>query len=286
MIRFFLMTSALVGLSACGDGNPFFESEETSADDTPGNVYLENTSGTIIVNDISYDPVADQVIINNIPFDDPNNRYDRVTTETFANDFDAYESNPAPGSTEFDYYAIFKRTTHAQVAATGTAEYVTFGFGGGGAQRLTAAPTLPSTGIYSYTGEYAAVRTTINSGAPNDIEYITGDARLTVDIDDFDTTGAATGIVNNRQAYDTTGAPTGAVTGFISLAVTDIDFSNATTEVGTATHIDGGVTIGTGNWQGVLAGPNGEELAGVLFVAGDPSVGGAIQEIGGFTTNQ
>lgn len=282
MIRNYLAMTVAVCLVGCGDGNPFTDADDDAPDEDPGSVYFDNQSERLVVNNIGYDPATDQVIINNIPFDDPLNRYDRITTEAFTNSFDAYESNPAAGTNEIQYFAVFRRTTNSRVAAAGTDRYIDFGYAGAGAQRLSGLPTLPSTGIYSYNGEYAAVRTTLDPGLGNRVEYVTGDVTMRVDFDDFDGTGAAGATVQNRTLYDTTGAPLGPLAGFISLQDTDIDFVNRILVEADATEFDGtGTEVATGNWNGVFAGPNGAEIAGIVFVKGTTT-----QEVGGLIVNR
>lgn len=282
MIRSFQAMTVAVCLAGCGDGNPFTDTEEDAPDTDPGSVYFDDQSDRLVVNNIGYDPATDQVIINNIPFDDPQNRYDRIPTEAFANNFDAYESNPAPGTNEIQYFAVFRQTSNSQVAAAGTGEYVDFGYSGAGAQRLSGRPILPTTGIYSYNGEYAAVRTTLSPSTGNTVEYVTGDVAMSVDFDDFDNTGAVGGVIGNRIVYDTTGAALGPLAGFITLRDTDIDFTNQTIVEAEAIAFDGtGTSVGTGNWSGIFAGPNGEEIAGIVFV--DSST---VREVGGLVTSR
>ena len=280
MIRTLTAMTVAVCLAGCGDGNPFTDDDESS--DDPGAVFFDKDSERLVVNNIGYDPATDQVIINNIPFDDPNNRYDRIPTEAFTNNFDAYQSNPAPGSNEVQYFAVFRRTPSSQVAAAGTGRYIDFGYAGAGAQRLGSDPTLPTSGIYSYNGEYAAVRTTLVTGSSNTVEYVTGDVALSVDYDDFDGIGAVGGTITNRALYDTTGAPLGPLAGFISLQDADIDFENHAIVEADATELDGtGAQVATGNWAGVFAGPNGQEIAGIVFVNGATT-----QEVGGLIANR
>jgi hypothetical protein len=282
MMRTYLAMSVAVCLAGCGDGNPFTDTQEDAPDIAPSSVYFDDQGARLVVNNIGYDPETDQVIINNIPFDDPQNRYDRIGTEAFTNSFDAYESNPAPGTNEIQYFAVFRRTGNSQVAAAGTNRYIDFGYAGAGAQRLSGLPTLPTTGIYSYNGEYAAVRTTLDPVGGNTIGYVTGDVAMQVDFDDFDGSGAVGAVVSNRTVYDTTGAPIGPLAGFISLQDTDIDFVDRTIVEADATEIDGsGTQVATGNWSGVFAGPNGEEIAGIVFVNGATT-----QEVGGLIANR
>ena len=284
MTRFYSGIAILALVAACGDGSPF-NTVEDGDDKTPGSAYLDEEGTFLTLNNIAYDPGSDTLTINNIPFDDPENAYKRIQTETFANGFNAYESDPAPGSNEIQYFAVFRRSDsgQSQVAAAGTTAYVQFGYGGAGAQRLGANPTLPTTGIYSYNGEYAAVRTTLDAGpgGSNLAEFVTGDVTMRVDYGDFDDTGTVGGTVGNRRLYDTTGTQIGTLDGFISMQDSTIDFETQTIVSATVTEFVGGTATRSGSWEGVFAGPNGEEIAGVLFVEGDD-----VREVGGFVTTQ
>lgn len=278
--------AAVFVFTAC-DGNPFATTTGSqTADQSPGSVNLSTQGTFLTLNNASYDASSDTLFLNNIPFDDPNNAYARITTEAFANGYDAYESAPAAGTNQVQYYAIFRRSDsgHTQVAAAGTTAYVSFGYGGAIAQRLTSQPTLPTNGIYSYNGEYGAVRTTLGTGgAAHTIQYVIGDATLRLDFDDFDDTGAIGGTVQNRRLYDTTGALIGTLDGFISLQDTTIDTATATVNVANATEFagTGAATGNTGRWEGVLAGPGGVEIAGILFVEGT-----SVREAGTFVTTR
>ncbi len=270
-----------LGLTACGSGPaPFGNAVEDDADTSSGSRYLNTDNTALSLNNIAYDPGSDTLTINNIPFDDPDNAYERITTEKFSNGFDAYQSAPTAGSNELQYFAVFRRSDsgNSQVAATGTDEYIGFGFGGAGAQRLGAAPNLPDSGIYSYNGEYAAVRTTRTGGAANGVQYVTGEVRLNADFADFDDVGAVGGTIRNRQLYDTTGAPIGTLDGFISLANATIDRTTGTINSSTAVEVINGQQ-NSGNWSGVFAGPGGNEIAGILFVEGN-----GVRETGGIVT--
>tara|TARA_R110002110_G_scaffold164531_7_gene364712 strand:+ start:1548 stop:2411 length:864 start_codon:yes stop_codon:yes gene_type:complete len=277
-----------IGLAGCGGTPPFGGDavDQGGADDGAGNVYLDEQGTFLTLNNIAYDPNSDTLTLNNIPFDDPDNAYERITTEKFTNGFDAYQSAPAPGSNEVQYFAVFRRSDSGltQVAAAGTTAYIQFGYGGAGAQRLGGAPNLPNNGIYSYTGEYAGVRTNLNADANGDnvITYVTGDVQLAVDFDDFDDTGTIGGFVTNRALYDDAGVPMGALDGFISLQDSTIDFENGNVVTADASEVVNGQLVRSGNWEGVLAGPAGSEVAGILFVEGTGNNDNGIREVGGF----
>lgn len=278
-----------IGLAGCSGTPPFGGDavDQGGADTDAGNVYLDEQNTFLSLNNISYDPGSDTLTLNNIPFDDPDNAYERIGTEQFNNGFDAYQSAPAAGTNEIQYFAVFRRSDSGltQVAAAGTTAYLDFGYGGAGAQRLGATPSLPANGIYSYSGEYAGVRTSLNAGVngENVVNYVTGDVELAVDFDDFDDTGTIGGFVTNRALYNDAGQPIGALDGFISLQDTTIDFATATTVTADASEVVGGNIVRSGSWEGVLAGPGGTEVAGILFVEGATgNANNGIREVGGF----
>lgn len=284
MTRIWMGLALGLGLSACGGTPPFGGEGGGDTEAGSDSVYFAESNDTMTLNNITYDPTTDTLTLNNIPFDDPDNAYERITQENFSNNFDAYESAPKAGTNEVQYFAVFRRSDSgaSQVAAAGTNGYIEFGYGGAGAQRLGNRPNLPSSGIYSYNGEYAAVRTT-RDGTNDGVTFVTGDANLRVDFDDFDVVGAAGGSIGNREVYNVNGQRIGALDGFISLTDTTIDFDNSNIGSATATEIDGtGTTTGaSGNWQGVFAGPNGSEIAGIVFVEGSET-----REVGGFIATQ
>lgn len=283
MKRIYAATITLTALAACGEGNPF--GQDTPVETTGGVVDLSEQNSDLTANSVTYNAASDTITINNIPFDDGDNEYIRITTEAFANGYDAYQSDPAPGSNEDQYFAIFRRSDsgQSQVAATTSEEYVGFGFGGAVAQRLGSAPNLPSSGVYTYSGEYGAVRTVLDAnGASDRVEYVTGDAELVADFGDFDNIGAVGGTIENRVLYDEAGLPVGNLDGFISLVNGNIDFANGSIEPAQAVEFDGTrVQRATGNWTGVFAGPNGEEISGILFVDGLEA-----REVGTMVTTQ
>jgi len=284
MTRIWMGLALGFGLSACSGTPPFGGEENPDAEAGTNSTYFNEDNPTLSLNNISYDATTDTLTLNNIPYDDPDNAYERIQGENFSNGFDAYQSAPKAGTNEVQYFAVFRRSDsgETQVAAAGTDSYVDFGYGGAGAQRLGARPTLPSSGIYSYNGEYAAVRTT-RDGTADGVTLITGTANLAVDFDDFDVVGAAGGTINNRQIYNTNGTLVGTLDGFISLADTTIDFANSGIESSTATEYDGAgdPTGAAGNWQGVFAGPGGSEIAGIVFVEGPD-----VREVGGFVATR
>ena len=264
-----------LGVASCGDGNPFDETVN-GADPSPGSAFGTELNDDLTMNALVYndngtaDPTDDTLIINNLPFDNSDatgGGYTRVGT--LGNGFDRYESplNGTPG--ERQYFAVFRRTNIAQSAAVATGDYVDFGFGGLTAQQIGPAgvpAARPAT--YTFNGEYAGLRITTDAGGANDVEYVTGDAELYVDILDFDTNGAVEGIIVNRQLFDVNGNPIGALPDYLSLATAEVDFTNATINSSEAFGIEGTTQLTNGRWQGVFAGPNGEEIAGIIVLEG------------------
>jgi len=282
MTRQFLSLSLVALLAACGDGQPFDFGTDTGesedADTSEDNFYADELNADLTMNALIYnegdpaDPNDDTLTVNNLPFDGSdidNGAYDK--TGATAGSYDVYESVGAGEDGDRTYFAVFRRTSNSQVAAVGTGDYVGFGFGGATAQRI-GNTNLPNEGEYTYTGEYAAVRVTTQDGGTDDVEFVSGDVSMNVDIADFDDTGAVEGLVTNRILYDNTGTQIGTVDGYISMATAEIDFENNATLSSTATAFDGaGEQTATGNWQSVFTGPDGEEIAGFLVLEGTES---------------
>jgi len=285
-------------LAGCDSSNPFddtndvdveqetdVDGEETVADD--GTIFATSLNADLTGDSFVYDDQGtadtsdDTLRVNNIPFDNSDISGGGYTASDVVlnNAFDVYESDAANAGTR-QYYAVFQRATYSEVAAIGTGDYVEFGFGGATAQRLGDENGIPAerAAFYTFTGDYAAVRVTTNAGGSDDVEYVTGDAELNVDILDFDVSGAVEGVVDNRELFDVDGNSLGSLNDFVSLATAEIDFSNG--DIGSSTAIGGqfvvndeGVaeveTITEGQWQGFFAGPDGDEVAGFVVLEGE-----------------
>ncbi|MEJ6478543.1 MAG: hypothetical protein QNL92_07670 [Octadecabacter sp.] len=277
-----IMALCLGLMGACGDGNPFFvdpADEAGDADPTAGtsSVYGTSLNDALTMNALDYDdqgtpdPADDILLVNNLPFDNSDasgGGYTRIGALS-TSPFDLYESPTSGGPGDRKYFAVFQRTTYAQVAAVATDDYVDFGFGGASAQRVGPSGTPASrAALYTFTGDYAAVAVVRPDAGGGTLRYITGDATVFVDLEDFDTNAAVEGIIDNRQYFDDTGAPLGPLSGYIELGIASIDFENDLTLASTATSVDAAVTIGTGQWSSVFAGPNGEQIAGIVVIEG------------------
>ncbi|MEP5631891.1 MAG: hypothetical protein ABJP79_08420 [Tateyamaria sp.] len=273
-----------LGVAACSGGNPFDDGDDGTDDAvSPTNIIdasesNEELTGNGLVfsdNGTPADPTDDTLVINNIPFDNVDSTGGAYTrTGALPNGFERYESPVLGTEGELNYFAVFRRSELAQVAAVGTGDFVTPGTGGLIAER-TGSAGVPNArpASYTFTGDYAAVRIGTINGGSNDVTFVTGETILTADILDFDNDGAVTGVVVNRELFDANGASLGDLNDFISLTTTGIDFENATIEAAQATTIEDGEALGTGEWQGIFAGPNGEEIAGIIVIEGSTTDG-------------
>lgn len=163
-------------LSGCSGGNPFTGDPDTGSGDTSGNaIYGSGLNSELTMNSMAYDAANDQLVVNNIPFDGA----------TAGNGQAVYARQGGLGATgfgryenvagELDYYAVFRRSDSGAVegGAFQTNDYVTPG-PGGAAVRRSGSVNLPDTGEYTFTGEYAAVRSfTASATAPVDVQYPT-----------------------------------------------------------------------------------------------------------------
>lgn len=313
MYRIILTLALAGALSACttdggggGDDNPLNTSDadagigegeqplvpEPPSDDSdddgsttepppdPDNNFGEEASDELVVNDMSFDPATGELVLNNAPFDGDDNIYteDAATTAAIrartGTGFGMYNNAEGVNS----YYAVFRRSPndYSQVAALGTDSYVSFGFGGVGVQRLSGSGALPSADeSYLFTGEYAAVRTVLDDTTGSQVQYVAGTAIIDVDIEDFDVNGAVEGLIVNREFFEANGVRITDLdrADYISLATAQINFDEWTINSSTATAISGTEAGATGTWEGLFAGPNGEEVAGFVFVEGQGPVG-------------
>lgn len=298
MNKFIATIAVATLLIGCDGENPFDEdevvedvvatpgaTEDTVADD--GTIFATDLNEDLTANAFEFDdqgnddPADDILRVNNIPFDNSDlsgGGYTR-SAATLPNAFDIYESDSSDDA-ERQYFAVFQRATYSEVAAIGSGDFITFGFGGATAQQLNNSNGIPASRpeFYTFTGDYAAVRITTNAGGRDDVGYITGDANLSVDIPDFDDVGAIDGVITNRELFDVDGNSLGNLNDFISLGTAEIDFE--TGDIGSATAVGSEFVLNpdtneqeldqglTGDWQGVFAGPNGEEIAGFVVLEG------------------
>ncbi|OWU85096.1 hypothetical protein ATO6_08600 [Oceanicola sp. 22II-s10i] len=343
---------ALVALSlaACGNGtNPFdvddtgTETPSTSRDGLlPGTTnpsasgaiqrYEDSTGGggAGSATGFEYRSASDTFYVDNLPFDGDNTyaRSARVST-LGGGAYQLYESDatytdPTTGNVEnnFDYRAIYGKSTSggSQFAIVRSGDYAGYGFGGfiyqrnaqdnAGNSTALVVPTCTGDCTASYSGAYAGLRVFQGRGG---IEYVQGDASMTIDFEDFnDGQAGAVLYVRNRRLFDSNGND---VTGTYLTALEALDATTTITNTGGGTRLPNMVsttsadtgdtngeftnTIGSqinnsngtvtaldsGNYYAILSGAgSAQEVVGVLVVeSADPRVEGTfVQETGGF----
>ncbi|MBP0483581.1 hypothetical protein [Sagittula salina] len=303
-----LQTGTDVGIATCNQPLVADTAEECvtssssgssgSTTSDPGEIYATDMNADLTANGMSYDPATDQVVFDNVPFDGDDNVYVRNAATTnyqaaSGSSFGTYNNASGTSAPTTEFFAVFRRSPgdYSQVGALGSRRYVSYGFGGAGVQRLNGDGSLPDADqSYVFTGEYAAVRTIVESGTATEIQYVAGTSSIDVDIQDFNNVGAVEGFIVNRQFFDVNGVEVAGIGGrdFIRLATAEINFdswtitsSTATLQVGNSIDKDatidatttGGTQTASGTWEGLFAGPNGEEVAGIVFVEGVGAVG-------------
>ncbi|SMP12908.1 hypothetical protein [Shimia sagamensis] len=276
-------TLALSALAACS-GNVSLNGTGTGGDsgnsgDTTvavNEVFLESDSDQLTLNAVDYNEKTSELKLTNLPFDAADDTYTLISGAALSNGFAAYESNPATSDAEMHYFAVFRRSDsgNSQVVAAGTNGFRDTGFAGAATQRFSADVTLPNDGNYVYSGEYAGVRITTSEDSNTVAQFVTGDTRIVLDFDDAGT-GTAVGAIYNRDTYDSAGVSDGGTLPNLSLVLTSIDHENASLKQGSV-NISGGAD-NAGTWDALFAGPNGEELAGIVLLTEDNS-----RETGGF----
>ncbi|MBY6164019.1 hypothetical protein KUV73_24265 [Mameliella alba] len=287
---------------------------DPDADPDPDKLYtseLANASPDLTVDEMEFDPATGELVFNNLPFDSNKvvggeNVYARDAGVSAGINpggagFDAYRNVAGPAGTS-QYYAVFRRspTGFSEVGAVGSDRYLSFGFGGAAAQRLSGNGRLPAANdSYVFTGEYAAVRTVLDDTTGSRVEYVSGVAMIDVDVQDFDVLGAVEGLIVSREFFDENGINIGSLSGadYLALSTAAINFDSWTITSSDASAVsrlpdDLGEVTQTGSWSGLFAGPNGEEVVGIVVVEGtgpvgiDPGTGDVItmpvRETGGF----
>lgn len=268
-------------LSGCGGG-------------LTGTAVSPNAVFTGQVDNITYDPATNQLIIGNLEFDGPSERYD-ATGITTVPGYGVFK-NPQVGETgQFRYIAVYGEGSYGSVGAVGTGDYG--GFGPGGAMYTTNGNTvrLPTVrGELIYDGTYAGIRVLGTkdddftadlppSPLPDptrppspDLSLTSGTTQLLVDLRDPANKLAILGWVRARQLIDQNGTVVG--------TLPDIPLSETTISADTATFnglVD--ATPGTGTYQGAFTGPNGQEILGFLVFKGvDGATGSNFKETGVF----
>lgn len=267
-------------LAACGSTTDDAVDDGSSTNDQE--VYIGETGD---MNNLVYDSTNDQLIINNLPFDGVNGLYVNNGQGTVngtgpINGFGVYESQSVGETGQFQYYAVFRESGNVRGGAAGTGDYASFGHGGAMIGRNAAPNSLPiGRGELIYTGLYAGIRI-IDQNSPGgsaDVQMTSGDATLLVDLLDFDVTGSIVGFINNRTYYDVNGNLLGTLP-TINLNEGSVISTDGRFTGGTVTSYDSsGDPLQTGTFEGLFAGPNGEEIVGAIILTGPAVEGSAIE---------
>ncbi|MEZ5911851.1 MAG: hypothetical protein R3D84_06135 [Paracoccaceae bacterium] len=288
MNRKFAPVAVAVALAACS-GNPLNNVTTT------GNAGVGNTvsgsftdSGITTSGDaaprVSYNSDTDTLQVNNMPFDG-NGRYTRDGAVPTMNGFRVYANTNT--SERRDYQALYGASPSggARAVIVRTGDYRGYGFGGFIFERDMRA-SLPSSGSATYSGNYAGMRTFDGSSG---LTYTRGDLELEVDFLDFTNQRATMeGFISNREEYDTAGNYLGDLPVMV-LATAYADGSGAFESDVTTHRINPTTTLeeldSQGKYYGVIAGPDADELVGIVVVQGDfpnDPTGLTFQEAGAF----
>lgn len=289
-----ILISSVIGciaLAGCDGENPFdksiavADSGETELVDVndpntdPNNRFAYNPAAKLTMNSVTFDDNGttgdnsdDTLIVNNLPFDGPDGQYNRVagTTTTNANGIErgAFESLQTPTTGVVKHYAVFMRSDHVEATAAAGRDWGDFGYAGANINRDSF--NIPGgVGEYEYTGIYSGVRTFDEGGG---LEIVNGDVTLNLDVLDFDPDGniqgAIVGAIDNRVRVGPTPTGGGALPD-VSLVLVQFDNTTGVWEAGeVVTYDPNGDERDRGFHDGMIAGPNGEEMAGYLVMDG------------------
>ena len=272
-----------------------------SAPEVPGNGYAQ---------DYVYDADNDTFKIDNLAFDG-GNTYTRNTDITnlgparvseAASTYD--DAQTGQNIDQLSYRALYgvSDTGRTSYAIVRTGSYIPFGFGGFVYSR-NGGVTLPTQGQARFNGAYAGLRDF--DGAAG-LQYTSGDVEVDIDFNDFNPNEGlggkgVKGSVDNRKVFDLNGND---ITASV-LAGINLDYDASLTElprillkigpgnmdlngelegqVGSAFVDNNGDLQGleSGKFYAVIAGPNAEEMVGVIVVTSDID-GVTARETGGF----
>ncbi|CUH78582.1 hypothetical protein [Tropicibacter naphthalenivorans] len=252
--------------------------ENENADPNALNVYGEDANADLFMDNMSFDASTGELVLNALPYDGEESVYTRDAARSAGlarggSTFDVFTN--AAGSA--DYYAVFRRSDsgYSQVGAVALdpANANDRLAGGVAAQRLRDIDNDPI-GAFTFTGEYAAVRT-VQADSGTDIQYVAGTVTLNVDTTQADGANAVSGNIDDRTFFDANGALIAELTNAneVYLSLSDIDYTDWTIGSASAIASGSGTTTVTGTWDGILTGPNGEEIAGIVVLEGDQPVG-------------
>ena len=290
-------------LSACGGGdgsNPVTGGSDSSTDDgTPdeedtsdGEDVTTPTTGdnttrtTGDLTGITYNAADNTITVDDLPFDGDGVYVNTGVTAVAG--FNVYASQRGDETGQRQYYAVYRKDTYVEAGSVQTGDYFDFGFGGAQYKRSNDTVTLPiGTGEAVYTGRYGGTRVlSPGSGGSDDVQLVAGDARIIVDFLDFETIGAVEGEITNRTFYDVNGNLLGSLP-VIVLLTAEIDSDGFIGSGEASTFDSDNEVLQSGSYDGVFAGPNGEQITGVIILEGDAFEDSIddVREIGVFTVS-
>ncbi|WP_306152355.1 hypothetical protein [Roseovarius sp. MMSF_3281] len=268
-------------LAACGGGSNPFEPDTTAENDgetedvdaeeptTENSLFAFNLEQSLTLNDVEYDAENDELVINNLPFDGPEGRYDRVGTIGQGN---VYRSRRTATTGQIDHYAVFVSSENMQGAAA-LGDWSDLGYGGANVKRDSfALPPINNEddGEYVYLGTYAGLR---KKDDRTGIELVQGDSRLLLDVLDLDPDGniqgSIVGTVSNRSRRTVDGTP---LADLPDIVLKRVSFNNQTGTFtgGEAVTLDpsGDSEVDSGFFEGFIGGPDGGEMAANIVIEG------------------
>jgi hypothetical protein len=162
---------------------------------------------------------------------------------------------------------MFIRSDYLEASAAAGRDWGDFGYAGANINRDSF--SLPASGEYVYRGIYGGSRTFDDRGG---IELITGNVTLLLDIDDLDPSGGIQGAIIGSVTDRLRVAPStrsGGALPDISLKLASFNTATGTWEAGVVETIGADTRVrDTGEHEGMIAGPNGEEMGGYLVMEG------------------
>jgi hypothetical protein len=272
MIRALFVLASVVLISGCGDTNPFMDETTTLETDDPSTAnskFLFDLPAGLTMNDVEYDAVNDELVINNLPFDGPDGRYDRNRTQGGVG---VYRSRTTATTGQIDHYAVFMNTASMQAAAAAGVNWIGFGYGGANVKRDTY--SLPGgIGEYVYTGVYAAVRTRDDRSG---LEVVTGNTRLLLDILDFDSDGtlegAIAGNITSRTRTRSDGAARDGLPDVFLATVRFDPIKGEFVEGEASTATPDNKVRDTGTYGGIIGAPDGSEIGANVLLEGPAEI--------------
>jgi len=275
MSRLTIAVAALALLTACGDGQPFFEVEVPDVPDPipdpegcgicgdpelpPGTAEPNALAGIYryedvddqgggFVDRVEYDAANDTFTVDNLAFDGAN-VYGRGVAVGTLGGYAVYEGaeivlDSLTGAVidQFDYRAIYGVSTNTAVVNGQTLPMSQFAIirTGSYLDYGFGGFVYERNGTVTIPANGQALYTGAYAGIrvfnnESGLEYTRADARIAIDFDDFNNGNGVTGTLTNRQAFDINGNPI-----LLGAGDDDLQLPNLNFEVGPGVMTDGG----------------------------------------------